>query len=431
MEKKYVLYKRGRNSILQWVGKTTQELTSASIVINYGLFDGDQVIRRRGGIRGKNINKANQTSPLEQANLELESKVMLKKREGYTLMSDLIQVNQTLYFDKSVSLADFLNKVLPKYNTDINGNEIPMKCQQYYKSKKDWVGPDGKTYSDRKYYYMDNPFAVKEKGSVVINFPSYVQPKVNGVRAFIKMVYGKAVIFSKKGLVYKLPHISQWFENNTALFDVFNEDVIFDGELFIEGESLQNIGSAVDVYQINTLKVKYHVFDIAIEDVSQKDRFVKLYSTECKEAMRASDADNQPVVLVPTKICINDERAQILTDEYIAQGYEGAVFRDMEGYYEFGKRPSTITKLKRFIDEEFEIIDVIPTLKDQEIGLFVCITKGGETFKVNPKGDIAYKKNILINREYFIGKQLTCSFFEYTDAGVPFHISNNTVRDYE
>ena len=83
------------------------------------------------------------------------------------------------------------------------------------------------------------------------------------------------------------------------------------------------------------------------------------------------------------------------------------------------------------MDEEFVITDIVRSEKDDSIGLFVCTTVDGKEFKVNPKGTTEYKRSILLNTSSFIGKELTCRFYEYTDDGVPFHIIDNIVRDYE
>ena len=302
-----------------------------------------------------------------------------------------------------------------------------MKCQQYYRSKKDFVDKTGKKWDDRKYYYLLNPYADKRNDDLIINFPCYIQPKVNGVRAFVKLVNNKVKIFSKKGLEYNLPHISEWFNSRKDLFG--DGDIIFDGELYIPGEHLQNISSAVRAMQLNTTLVKYYMFDIAIEDLSQKERFALLYSPIMKNTIQQDL--NSPVVLVETRSVGEDKRVQELTDIFIKQGYEGSVCRSFDGLYQFGKRPQSIVKLKRTISNEFTITDVISQEVDQSLGLFVCSTLDGKEFKVTPRGNENYKKEVLLKASSFIGKQLTCVFYEYTEDGLPYHIIDNTVRDYE
>ena len=52
---------------------------------------------------------------------------------------------------------------------------------------------------------------------------------------------------------------------NIEIFDI-GQEVIFDGELYIPNKSLQNITSAVKAYQLDTMNVKYYIFDVAVED---------------------------------------------------------------------------------------------------------------------------------------------------------------------
>lgn len=425
------LYKRGRDSILEWNIKIEQINNKVNLFMSYGLMDGKQVIRYQNNIKGKNKGKVNETTSLEQAQLEAQSKINLKLKEGYISIDSLL-VNDEIkkdHYDSSISLKSFLDKYLPAYNTDVNGNEIPMKCQQYYRDGKEFTDPTGKVWDKRKYYLLTNPTAPVTANDLVINFPCFIQPKVNGVRAFIKLVNGKAVIFSKKGLIYNLPHISTWLENNKELFNYEGQDVILDGELYIPGYSLQSISSAVKAWQIESLNVMFYLFDIAIEDVPQDKRFKEALYTPEKKAILAKAGSL--VYLVPTHLVGTNNQVQEFTDKYISEGYEGSICRDTKGLYEFGKRPKTIVKLKRTMSTEVEIIDVIPYEKDDTIGMYVCRTKDGNEFKVNPKMSTADKKNLLINRMDFIGKQLTITFYEYTDDGLPFHLIDNIVRDYE
>ena len=419
------LYKRGRGKFLEWTIKIETINNKVNILMAYGELNGEHVIRYQNNIKGKNIGKINETTPYEQAISIANSKIHKKQREGYKRLSELLeQFPNEMY---TLPKEQALEIVLPAFNTDISGNEIPMKCQQYYRSKKAFTDNTGKTWDDKKYYYLLNPYADKRKDDLIISFPCYIQPKVNGVRAFIKLVNNEVKIYSKKGLEYNLPHISNWFSSRKDLFG--DEDIIFDGELYIPGEHLQNITSAVRAMQLTTSLVKYYIFDIAIEELTQKERFGLLYSPIVKNTIQ--EDLNAPIVLVETRSVNTDERVQELTDIFIKQGYEGSVCRTFDGLYQFGKRPQSIVKLKRTTSSEFTIIDIVPQEVDPSLGLFVCTTMEGREFKVTPKGNENYKKEILIKSHSFIGKQLTCVFYEYTEDGLPYHIIDNIVRDYE
>ena len=50
-------------------------------------------------------------------------------------------------------------------------------------------------------------------------------------------------------------------------------DIILDGELYIHNEILGNIASAVNKHNINTPRIKFIAFDLAIPDMSNIDRY--------------------------------------------------------------------------------------------------------------------------------------------------------------
>lgn len=422
------LYKRGRGNILCWSIAVVTEGTKVSIMITHGVVDMAETIEWQHNIKGANIGKVNEQSPYERALTLAEGRAVTKKRTGYKDIEDLKNSDDISSdeFINAPSLFAFLDKYLPKFNTDIDGNEIPMKCQQYYKSSKGFIDPMGKHWEDRKYYYLKNPYVTIPEDHITITFPVILQPKVNGVRCFAKLVYGKTKLYSKKGLEYNLPIISQWLDANQNLYEVNGENVILDGELYIPGESLGTITSAVKATQLNTMRVEYHLFDIAIDDMIQFERTQVLYSKDNKETI----GFNNPVKLVRTLKCPNNEQVQKFTDEFIKEGYEGSIQREPTLMYKFGSRPKNITKLKRTISAEFRIIDVIPQEKDDTLGMFVCTT-GKEEFKVPASGNIAFKQKVRLQPHKFIGKDLTVVFYEYTDKGIPLHIIENIVRDYE
>lgn len=425
------LYKRGRDGFLVWTCAVVTERDKVDIMITSGKVDMGETITWERNIKRGNIGKANEQTPYERAISKATARATEKKRLGYKDIEDLKNSTDTSMNDyfSSGSLTLFLDKYLPKYNTDIEGNEIPMKCQQYYKESKNFTDPTGKHWEDRKYYYLRNPHVTIPSEHIRIQFPVILQPKVNGVRCFAKLVNGKTKLFSKKGLEYNLPHISDWLDANKILYsagDIGEQEVILDGELYIPGESLGAITSAVKAMQLNTTRVEYHLFDIAIENMGQVARLQRLYDPLNKTAIGL----NSPIKLVRSLRVNTNADVQKYTDEFIAEGYEGSIQREYNLLYEFGKRPKNITKLKRTISAEFRIIDVIPQEKDDTLGMFVCTT-GREEFKVPANGDIAFKQKVRLQPHKFIGKDLTIVFYEYTDKGIPLHIIENIVRDYE
>jgi len=414
MKKK--LYARdSKGKILEWSVATEQLGLDTSIRISYGEFDGAKAITWRNKIQGKNIGKANETSGEEQAENDCVSLIKRQKDKGYIELD--VVISGSLLLTKEA-----LEAVLPKYRRDASGNIKPMKAQQYYRSKKNWTAPDGSVWDDRKYYYIKNPHTIKETNAIVTKFPCMAQPKINGVRALIIKEENNYIIKSKEGLIYDLPHITNYLKSK----DLQNFIDVLDGEIYLHGESLQTISSAVKKPNLQTGYLKFIMFDLAIEEETNVERWNKL-----KEFATLVNDINSPFELITTALITSDARAQQFTDINIEKGYEGTIFRDTNATYKFGSRPVTMTKLKRALDAEFKIVNVLPQEKDNTKANFECITKEGEKFLVDPKGTDEYKRNLLISANEIIGKNLTLTFYEYTDLGKPLHILEAIIRDYE
>lgn len=435
-----ILYKKdSKGTILQWEASVAVDSYGTHIYINYGELDGKIVEKKRENIQGKNLNKSNETSAIQQTSSEIEALYKKKRREGYRSLEDL---NYDIS-KNTENLKVFLNDNLKFDTRDLNDNLKPMKAQQYFRSKKDkgkdtWTDPNGKVWDDRKYYYLLNPYVEKESNAIITQFPCLIQPKINGVRCTVSLDdIGKVQLLSKDGLRYNLPLVENEFELHKEIF-TYREvnainggekdyDIIFDGELYIHDEPLQNIVSAVKKQNINTPRIKFVAFDIAISDYTNLYRFKLL-----KELLSFTNFDlNSNIQFVKTLKVNDDAKVQELTDNYINEGYEGSILRNPDSYYAFGKRPQDMCKLKRTITEEFKIVDVTPQEKNPNLGMFVCQATNGEQFKVTPKMNENEKQVLLYTKQNYISKKLSCTFYEYTDKSIPFHVIDNLIRDYE
>ncbi len=427
------LYKKdSKGEILIWAAEAVQSGNGVCIAITYGSFGGNLITNIRENIKGKNIGKANQTSPYTQAEADVESLYNKKAREGYKSLDSLKYDYEVNGFGTEQILL-FLKANLKFDTRDLDGNVKPMKAQQYYRSKKNYTDDKGKLWDDRKYFFLLNPDAYKTSKDIIIKFPCLIQPKINGVRATISLDdLGNVQILSKEGLRYEISHIEDIFNLNRDIFYYKDKDgneaqYVFDGELYIEGEKLQVISSAVKKFNIHTPRVIFIAFDLAIPDMTNIARIIKL-----KELLEFSTYTlSCPIQYITTHKVGNDGFVQKYTDEYIKQGYEGSIMRNPNGLYAFGKRPMDMVKLKRVIDEEFTIVDIVPQDKNPSLGLYVCVTKEGKEFKVTPRGDEDFKELLLLQKHLYLNKRLTCTFYEYTEDLIPFHVIDNLIRDYE
>jgi hypothetical protein len=401
------LYARdSKGKILMWEVNVTndQQLLKGPTNCSFiNIYEGEKDGKRTGTCitvsKGKNIGKMNETTPYDQACSEAESRWNKKRKQGYKSMADLSIEN----------LAD-LDIALPKDRTDENNLCKPMKAQPYF----------------------------KDNGDVRIKFPCLGQAKLNGFRVMSRLeeiIEGeglftgktKKITFrSKEGLRYTvLEHIEKDLEH--ILEYMIDKDTIFDGEIYLHGEILSEISSAVRKKNPKTSKLKFYIFDLAMENKTQNERFFDL--EVIKNIIKSRYIEN--VVVVPNFPIGDNMIAQRFTDNQIKAGYEGAVFRDPKATYQFGKRPQTMVKLKRSQDKEFKVIDVVGGDNSPELGIFVCLAENGESFKCTPEGTKEQKAEYLRNKQEYIGKQLTVRFFERTKDSLPFHAVGVTIRDYE
>lgn len=396
------LYNRDSEGRIQvWYAQVTADTAGAIITTFSGLLEGTHTPHTTTVTKGKNIGKVNATDAYGQALNDARSKWEDKRKKGYKSLEDLglhslTEENVQLYNEQ---LIPILEDKLPKFNTDANNNLKPMKAQPYY----------------------------KDNGGICIKFPCGGQPKINGVRCVADWVNGRVEFRSKEGVSYleTTRHIAEHFAPED-----FTNDYVFDGELYIHGLYLQQIASAAKKMNLNSPRLEFRCFDLSIPTFNQDERTGMLY----RRLLRFTDG-HAPIKIVPLVFPVRDDaHAQQLTDQWIAEGYEGGIFRDMTALYQFGKRPKTMTKLKRLKDGEFEIVDVIESDSNPGVAIFTCKNDiNDETFNVNPEGTDEIKREYFTNRENYIGKLGTVEYRERTapPREVPFHAVFKTVRDYE
>ena len=106
--------------------------------------------------------------------------------------------------------------------------------------------------------------------------------------------------------------------------------------------------------------------------------------------------------------------------------------RNKSSAYKYKHRSYDLQKVKRFVDDEYEIIGG----KDgsgRESGLIVfkCVTPDGLEFDVRPRGSHEERAEQFRNLSKYIGKMITVRYQELTDDGRPRFPVGIAVRDYE
>lgn len=352
-------------------------------VISNEIEDGATLTTRKGQIDGatqediepmypKNVGRANETTPWGQCQIMHDSKVNKLKDKGYKIMI----VDDDLDI---LELRAFLEKL---EGTDANGNYLPMLAQKDINK-------------------------IKDNG--------YIQRKLDGVRCEANL----STLRSRRGKYFE--HLDHILEDVKGQLPKGYE---LDGELYCHGKSLQQIVSMVKRDHPENKKIKIRVYDILGTGQPYKIR-KKILARILKKCGKS-------IKRVKTYKYVNAEQMWDLFHKFREQGYEGAMWRDANGLYEYGIRSWGLIKIKDFDEGEFEIVGANEaTGRDAGTAVFIMKTDKGLEFDCRPMGTREIRRGYLENIEDLIGEMGTVRHQGWTDAGKPFHARMVVIRDYE
>jgi ATP-dependent DNA ligase len=208
-----------------------------------------------------------------------------------------------------------------------------------------------------------------------------------------------------------------------------NSGIIFDGELYTKSLNFESISGIVRQVGCNTeltSLVEYHIYDVYdpknpswtfierndfINKISSGGVFTKIKIVESMKAHNMKEIDN-------------------FHNQFINEGYEGIMIRQIDGQYEENRRSKYLQKFKMFMEEEFEIINFHDGEgHDKNMVIWECKTGTGKLFSVKPKGTFEERRIMFTEAETHIGHFLTVIFQEYSADGIPRFPVGKTIRD--
>ena len=256
-----------------------------------------------------------------------------------------------------------------------------------------------------------------------IKYPCYVQPKLDGIRC---IAVGNE-LYSRNGYPFiTMKHIKEELKNNT-------DNLILDGELYAKGVKFQKLSALLQTINTtkddeeNLLKVYYNVFDYIDKNATMDERYERL--TKFFENNKSMKYIKQ----VLTEECDSENNIFEYLEKYTKAGYEGVIIRNKEGKYEENHRSKNLQKLKKFKDDEFEIVDYTTGNYGKEQGcvVWICKAKNGKYFNARPLGSFEQRKVWYEHGKKYIGKMLTVKYQELTNEGIPRFPVGISIRDYE
>lgn len=234
----------------------------------------------------------------------------------------------------------------------------------------------------------------------------FIQPKLDGMRclAFVKNT-GKVELVSRAGKkIENMVHI----EKELSMLGM---DIILDGELYVHGEGFQtNMSYVKKYYPGKSERIVFNVYDVVDKEKSYYERTKILSSFQMTSVKR-----------LPFNQVINEEEIIEFYTQFIEEGYEGAMVKISNSGYKSNTRTSELLKYKKFIDIQLPILDIIPADQRPDWGIPVFYWEGAKdaVLKSNTKMTHEQRKDLLENKQEYIGKYAEIRFFEYSDKGVP------------
>lgn len=353
-----------------WVGEVVKEHEKIYIVKKFGQMGGKETETRTEIKMGKNLGKKNETTPWEQAHLELKSLIKKQKDAGYVDSLEELNKRQLI---------------------------LPMLANQWEKMS----------------HYISEPFVV--------------QPKLDGVRMLVGRHQGKFLMLSRTGKpVHHMDHIAkelEWIPEGFFLDgESYNHDITFEE---ITGMCRTSLDSSASERPLHL--IQFHVFDVF--DLNQLDQPFHIRWKKLKKIFEHSFVH---IKLVPTRTISRKDLVEEEHSRFTEMGYEGLMIRDLNSPYALGDRSNYLLKLKYFETAEYKIVGAEEAKgRDNGTVVWVCKTSDGHTFSVRPQGTQAERRQWLTDKNQHIGKYLTVKYQNLSYEGVPRFPVGLAFRDYE
>lgn len=226
---------------------------------------------------------------------------------------------------------------------------------------------------------------------------AYVQPKLDGMRCL--KTQDKLISRTNK-VIDTVPHIANQLE--------FIVDSI-DGELYAHGKNFQeNMRLIKKNRGEETLQVKYHVYDMILPHP-----FYSRY-TLLKNLVETCEH----LILVPTFKVNSEEELIQYHQQFLSEGFEGTMLRHGTEGYKVNGRSSNLLKYKDFQDIQLIIEDIEPAESRPEWGVPV-FSINGKKFRAGMKFSHEERKEILTNKQDYIGTMAEIRYFEKSEDGIP------------
>lgn len=244
-------------------------------------------------------------------------------------------------------------------------------------------------------------------------YPCYISAKLDGFRM---MVDKNGQAWSKQGEPLEFP--AHW----KGLKEVLAEVGGGDGEVFCKDMSLQSIRSAYLTPKEDTKRLEYWVYDVPVAGETFEQRQKRLHRLT---TLVFEKGFSFVKVLVGIKVG-NEEEADGLYNKHVSDGYEGSVYRNLSGLYDFGKRSSGMFKRKPRPTNEALVISYALDKNDEPVFTVRAVNgdQVGVEFKLKmkiPDGIIIEGRNYRnkVNADHLVGQHIEYAWENLSEDRVP------------
>lgn len=300
---------------------------------------------------------------------------------------------------------------------------------------------------------LANKYAERlEKG--LVDFPYVVQPKLDGIRCYLRGTGGKVGMWSRKHKPFvSCPHIAEHPE--LGAFMSRHADLVLDGELYNHAlrDDFGDICSLVAKKKLSEEdaaasreNIRFHCFDCFfakrpelgyVERNAELVRLLREENVNCPYLLVVGSLGIEtPETYSGVRWVRSEKEVEELIEKMLEAGFEGLMLKKDVPYRM--SRSNDLLKYKRFLDAEYVVVGFEEgkgNLKGYATTVVARDSRGVE-FRAGVKGDRAYTKRLLEQEASIVGKLCTVRFQELTPVtanggGVPRFGKMVAIRDYE
>ena len=276
-------------------------------------------------------------------------------------------------------------------------------------------------------------YPLEEKRLLKWNLPYIVQPKLDGERCRAIPTPSGYLLTSSEGNAFCLPHITAALESLRRRNEDYGfADLCFDGELYSEGLSFEEIHSRVSASRLeihpDAERIRYHIFDIICKGTAHERQ-------QLLDSLEYSDREYK-LAQVPWFPVDSLEEIMDYLRSFVTLGYEGIIVREPNAPYE-PRRSTKMMKFKPGRSDVYRIVGFKEEISKDGIpkgtlGAFILQGPDGSPFGVGSGFTRDEREAYWDMRQKLVGCYCWIRYQHLTDRGVPrFPVFDALVKETE